>query len=81
MKDKFANLWNIQCEMDRLNRLLSDEMTKMYDIISSMTDEELREIIQAFYERTKSEVEIDVPDLVIYALHELEDREGNNNDE
>ena len=81
MNDKFTNLWIIQSEMDRLNKLLSDEMTKMYDIISSITDEELHEIIQVFHERAKADIEIDVPDFVIYALHELEDREGNNNDE
>ena len=67
-KTKIIDLWIIQRNVDKLKE-------KLKDLIGSMTDEELTLLVDAFYDHQMKEIETEFPDCIVYAIHEMADRE------
>lgn len=73
MQEKLLDLWMSQLNLERIQEKLNEEEKKMQDIVESMTNEELIVFVEAFNKH--HDIDDKVPDCLIYALHELEDRE------
>lgn len=73
MKEKLLDLWISQLNVDKIKEKLNEEEKKMQDIVESMTNEEL--IVFVEYFNKHHDIDDVVPDCLVYALHELEDRE------
>jgi hypothetical protein len=75
MKEKVLDLWIAQLSLEKVKEKLEEEKAKIKDIIVSMTDDELTLLMDSFHSRQKEDFDLEVPDCVVYAIHELADRE------
>lgn len=71
--ERLAELWIINTRLDELKMELEQEQKKLKALISSMTTEELIQIMDAFY--LNNDIESVIPDCVVHTIHELEERE------
>ena len=69
------DLWIAQRELDKQKQKVEEEKEKLKELVKNASYEELVLLMDDFYAREKKNVETEIPELVVFVIHELVDRD------
>jgi molecular chaperone GrpE (heat shock protein) len=75
MKENIIDLWIMQREIDKLKELLDKDRERLKAFVKASTTQDLVMLMDSYYEAEKRNAVTEVPDLVVYVIHELAARE------